>query len=66
MIYDTTLVLPKTIVSPWDLHTWEPVETEYIVSSKINTGVQYNFYTARRNNLLKNTFTKSSNSLTTS
>ena len=66
MIYDTTLILPKPIVSPWDLHTWEPVETEYIVSSKINTGVQYNFYTARRNNLLKNTFTKSSNSLTTS
>jgi len=57
-IYDENLNLPKTITSNWDLTSWDPLPTSYIISTKMLIDQKFEFARARRDGALKNIFTK--------
>jgi putative methyltransferase len=57
-IYCRDLSLPMVVEFPWDIYTWESKSTKYVISTKLAIDENFNFFTTRRNGLLKNIFTK--------
>mgnify|MGYP003335478769 FL=1 len=53
-IYDESLSLPDIIEVPWNIDTWEEKSSKYQISTKIKIDEQFNFFTTRRNGLLRN------------
>ena len=57
-IYSRDIKLPALVELPWNIHTWEQEPTKYVISTKLAIDEKFNFFTTRRNGLLKNIFTK--------
>ena len=57
-VYGAHLGLPITIGVPWDLDTWQTQNSRYQISTKVCIDQQFNFFTTRRNGLLRNIFTR--------
>jgi radical SAM superfamily enzyme YgiQ (UPF0313 family) len=53
-IYDQSVNLPKSVSLPWNMLTWETVNTNYTVMTKINKLLPFDFYSSRRKGRLKN------------
>jgi radical SAM superfamily enzyme YgiQ (UPF0313 family) len=53
-IYGADLDLPKVVEFSRNLDTWESEKSQYQISTKIKIDEQFNFFTTRRNGLLRN------------